>query len=304
MNAIDTAIEQYNKKISFFSRKKKIVKKEGDYLLGEIKDTKEPFILNNSKLNGHACVIGNQERINELYLNYILQKIENNEPFIFINNAYLNFSQKIELIKQHAKKYNYSYDIKIDDYVDLLDRESKLEEKSHVFNLINYNELKEKKTSDILDIQEYMLLNYDINIFIIADAYLFLLKTIRNHLSFELGIPVNNSMSQVINTPSKKKKCLMSVIIGEYIPEINNFSVVFAQARALGVNFISSIKPFSNINDDLKSMIANTQTKILFTEHCSNSVADYISEIFHIGYKKIQESNFFYENAENLIQIK
>ncbi len=149
-----------------------------------------------------------------------------------------------------------------------------------------------------------MLLNYDINIFIIADAYLFLLKTIRNHLSFELGIPVNNSMSQVINTPSKKKKCLMSVIIGEYIPEINNFSVLFAQARALGVNFISSIKPFSNINDDLKSMIANTQIKILFTEYCSNSVADYISEIFHIGYKKIQESNFFYENAENLIQIK
>lgn len=304
MNTIDTAIEQYNKNLSFFSRRKKIVKKEGDYLFGEIKDTKKPFILNNSKLRDHTCVIGNQERINELYLNYILQKIENNEPFIFINNVYTNFNEKIDLIKIHAKKYNYSYEIKIDDYLELLEKKNKIEDKSHVFNLIDYNELKGKKTSDISDIQEYILLNYDINIFVIADAYLFLLKTIRNHLSFELGIPVNNSMSQVINTPTKKKKPLMSVLIGEYIPEINDFSVVFAQARALGFNFISSIKNFSNVNDDLKSMIANTQTKILFTEHCSDDVADYISEIFNIGYKKIQESNFFYENVENPIQIK
>ena len=293
MNTIDIAIEQYNKKISFFSKKQKIVKQEGDYLFGEIKDTKKPFILNKSSLNTHAWLFGKQERINEIYLNYILQKIESDEPFMFINNVYSDFNQLSGLIKEHAKKYDYSYEIKIDDYLVLFVNNRNIKESSYIFNLIDYNELKE---GVFLEMQDNILLNYDININIIEEAYSLLLTQIRNSFLQNIGIPLNGN-------PIRSTKPLMSIIIGKYIPIIEGLSVVFAQGRAVGFNFINGIDIDIPLNEELQIMIANSTTRFLFTENCSEAASHYISKITRMPPEKVKESNYFY-NIENLVKLK
>lgn len=296
MNTIDTAIEQYNKKLSFFNRKKKIIKKEGDFLFGEIKDTKEPFILNNSKFNTHAYLFGKKERINETYLSYIFQQIENDEPFMFINNIYSNFNQLSGLIKEHAKKYNYSYEIKIEDYLVLFDNKRSIKDSSYIFNLIDYSQLEEDY---FLEMHDNILLNYDININIINEAYFLLLTQIINDFLKNIGIPLYSSQMY-------KNKKRISIIIGKYIPiteKTSMFTNLFAQGRGAGFKFITSIDTDVTLNEEIQMILANCSSKFLFTENCSDEAIHYISTITQIPPEKIKESNYFYD-MEKLIKIK
>lgn len=110
---LDDAIIRYNRSLLFFRRKQRLVRKEGDFLLGHYK--KKPLILDSETRCKHIACLGDKHKTLRFYKKSILQKIENNEPFTVINNLVKLDDKFIHKVRQHARHYNYSFRIEIYD---------------------------------------------------------------------------------------------------------------------------------------------------------------------------------------------
>lgn len=135
MKKIDHAIEKYNSTLYFFNKRNKIVKHKSDLLVAFDKNKDKPIVLSKTERNANITLIGNIDKANDFYKSFILQKIENNEPFIFVNNTNRNAQALMNEIKDHVDLHEYSFPLIIDDYniesVNLSDKK-----KSYIFNTI------------------------------------------------------------------------------------------------------------------------------------------------------------------------
>lgn len=135
MKTIDHAIEKYNSSLYFFNKRNKIVKHKSDLLVAFDKNKDKPILLSKTERNANVTLIGNIDKANDFYKSFILQKIENNEPFIFVNNTNRDSQLLMREIKEHIEIHEYSLPLIIDDYniesIDLADKK-----KSYIFNTI------------------------------------------------------------------------------------------------------------------------------------------------------------------------
>lgn len=171
---LDFEIEKYNKKFNFFRKKHPISKSYGDFFAGVDYHTHKPIILLQEELRLNVLLLGEKEIIRKQYKKIIFQKIENNEPFIFINNIITNPLLFIDKLKKHMFLHEYSYPLVLDSYSDLSKIDFSDKKKSYIFNISDIT------VNNAYDIQDQAALLYDQNL----EDYLYdlLLTKIQNTL--------------------------------------------------------------------------------------------------------------------------
>lgn len=262
---LDFEIEKYNKKFNFFRKKNPIVKSHGCFYAGIDYHTHKPIILQQEELRLNVLILGEKEIISKQYKKIIFQKIENDEPFIFINNIIINPLLFVQKIKKHMLIHEYSYPLILDDYSDLPNINFSDKKKSYIFNISDIT------VNNAYDIQDEALLLYDQSL----EDYLYDLLLTKIKDTF------HNFKEELIN-----KEKTTNIIIG-YIYDSKKFYNKL-------VNYLTTLKKTASlitsydINDKnnkeyYSSIFSNCYIKILLNDNKTNT---------HINIFKDLNSNF------------
>lgn len=286
MNSIDLSIQQYNRKIPFFRWKNRIKKAEGDFLFGEYFVTSKPVIFNQSILRNHVLVLGNKNRSRDLFLKYILDKIELNEHFIFINNSFINEDDFKKKIIEHSTAFKYQYPIVFNNLSEFVDQTTDISEKCYVINLneIYCNMNQEDKDST--------LLNHDDSSYNFFHSLVY--KKIMNYYS---DVYENN-----FTIPNNTQKSIL--LAG--IQNLNRFHFGYhgAQSRSLGFNIISYLDLQKEHDTEWISCVnANTHIKFIFTEKIPKEETIKIADFNCLNKDFLEEKNYVCFE-DNLVRIK
>lgn len=135
MSKLNSEIIKYNKNISFFNKSKKIKKEFGDIYVGQSNIDNTPQILKR-ETTLTIVFLGDLIKIKEQYKELLLQQIEYNESFIFINDVFED-TQYLDDLKNQILKCGYNYDIVINDFDHLMSKNINTDLFSYIIDIKN-----------------------------------------------------------------------------------------------------------------------------------------------------------------------
>lgn len=135
MSQLNNEILKYNKNISFFNKSKKIKKEFGDIYIGQSDDDNAPQILKR-ETTLTIVFLGDLIKIKEQYKELLMQQIEYNESFIFINDIFED-TQYLEDLKNKISKCGYNYDIIVNDFDHLMSKNINTDIFSYIIDIKN-----------------------------------------------------------------------------------------------------------------------------------------------------------------------
>lgn len=262
---LDFEIEKYNKKFNFFRKKHPILKSQGSFFAGVDYHTNKPIILLQDELRFNVLLLGEKEIIRRQYKKIIFQKIENNEPFIFINNIITNPLLFIDKLKKHMSIHVYSYPLILDNYSELSNIDFSDKKNSYIFNIADIT------VNKAYDLQDQALLLYD--------------QTLEEYLYDLLFTKLQNTL------PSFKDDLITKVpttnIIIGYIHDAKKFHnklLHYLTTFKKTASLITAYDITDNTNKEhYSSIFANCYIKILLNDTKTNT---------HINIFKDLKSNF------------
>lgn len=283
MKKIDLEIKKYNDNLPFYKFKSKIKNNNDCFLAGESVLTNKPILIKKSNHNisfggiaekqKEIFIFGDKNRTINYYKNYILSMIEEDEPFIFINNILSLDRDFLTEIKKHAIEFKYSHSILINDYFSFLADDFTERKKTYIFNLFlekNNNELlehiflKEDKNMDVYEVLMTKIINSYNNY---NDSYkkLYLIIGIYKDPQFIVNRELFSEIEPLIQVKDYLSRFdinLITYIENEYF--ITNDSVRHSIQRH------SSVSIYFDTNNDMIDRLGMTNT---FYQEKSNKVS-------------------------------
>lgn len=270
MSTIKYIVNEHNKNRNIIDKillKNKLKVSDKDLFIGYNTKNK-PIIIDEKEINTHVSITGEIDRIKEFYSTIIIQLIEKNEPFCFINNIFDKKEIK-QLVDFHVSRNKYPLKINYDSYY-IKDLCLNLNE-SYIYDL-EYKTILScfKLFCEDVDFDEISIKNEIENIKENSQTTNFkiIYGTIRNTLTKIINSNIDNKNNNIKFNSRHRFSILYPYINKElfgYMIESTS-GAFWAQARAfnllLFVSFASEIKDNYFLNLILNSYSIDEKSKL------------------------------------------